>query len=221
MSNDIRFFIWDEASQIAAGKEDITTGPHMYKTPRGVVNYAAAFDIPDNDVEDMVYTIPDGKETAKFYAFSQYDITMDTDYVGVSVKPRKQYAEFTISFIEDISDRYQNMRCEITSSSAGVNLYTLQAEKGEFSLTTGFDFRLQTKFLLSRQGFDDLTLVVIDIEKGQKLNEYSLSNILELNGYDWTSPSLKDASITLSLTRQEAFVEIGDWEDGGSFEGGL
>jgi hypothetical protein len=219
MTGDIRYFIWDDQSAIADGKEDITTGPHMYKTPRGVVNYAASFNVPDDCVTGHEYIIEKGSETAEIYAFSQYDISMDTDYVEVAVKPYKKFATFKVDFIEDITDRFQNMICVVRSSSAGVDLCTLEAVKGEYEYTCGPNRDGQIYFKLSRQGFDDLELVVL--EDDEELNVYSLSTMLEVKGYDWSALNLKDAEISLSLTRQEADIKIGDWEDGGVFEGGL
>lgn len=219
MTGDIRYFIWDSASAISEGKEDISTGPHMYETPRGLVNYSASFNIPDDHVAGYSYMLENDTETAEFYAFWKCDIEMNDDYVELSVEPKKQFARFQVNFIEDISDRFQDMICEVSSSSAGVDLRSLDAIKGEYSYACGPNRQGQIYFKLSRQGFDDLSLTVYEGE--DRLNTYSLSNILRDNNYDWTAPSLKDVTITLSLTRQEVYVELGDWEDGGSFEGGL
>lgn len=191
----------------------------MYETPRGLVNYSASFNIPDDHVAGHSYMLENDTETAEFYAFWKCDIEMNDDYVELSVKPKKQFARFQVNFIEDISDRFQDMICEVSSSSAGVDLRSLDAIKGEYSYACGPNRQGQIYFKLSRQGFDDLSLTVYEGE--DRLNTYSLSNILRDNNYDWTAPSLKDVTITLSLTRQEVYVELGDWEDGGSFEGGL
>lgn len=219
MTGDIRYFIWNSEDFLVQGKEDIATGPHMYSTPRGSISYAGSFGIPDLFVSDGLYTLVDNQEAAEFYAYWHNDIQMVDDYVQTSVKPRKQFANLRIDFTEDISDRYRDIVCEIASTSAGVNLRTLQAVKGLYFLNKEPDSNGQFNFNISRQGFGDLTLTVL--EKGERLNVYSLSKILDDAGYDWTAPALKNASITLSLTRQDVSVELGDWEDGGEFDQGL
>lgn len=213
VGNDIRYFIWNEEGPVTDGREDITTGPHMYAVPRGIIGYAGSFGVPEENVRNGMYIIPDGTETAEIYAFKDETIEMSEDFVETSVKPLKQHCNILVRFLEDISTRYQDMSCEITSSSCGMDLRTLQVVDGDFRLLRYPSRDGQFFFRLSRQAGDDLVLTVH--ENGFRLNVYHLSRIMEINGYDWTDESLRDATITLSLLSQEASVELGDWEDGG------
>ena len=219
MSGDIRYYIWNADTLISKGVEDISAGYHIYDSPRGHITYSASFGIPDDCIEVDTYQIPEGMESAEFYAFKEADIAMVADYSEVAVKPGKQFSNILIKFEEDITERYQDMSCEVTSSTGGIDLMTLEPSEGLFKLMRYPSRDGQFFFRIPRQGFGDLSLTVI--ESGERLNVYSLSNILDKNGYDWTASSLKDATISLSLVRQDVSVELGDWELGGDYSAGL
>lgn len=208
-----RYFIYSDTGIAAQGIEDVSTGPHMYEVPRDTICYSASFGIPDDHVAGSRYIIPEGQETALFYAFLDEVIEISSDFIETTVRPEKQYSDILVRFMEDISASYTEMNCVVASGTGGIDLCTLQPLEGGFRVEKNPSRDGRFTVSVPRQGFDDLTVTVY--EKGQKLKTYDISGILEEHGYDWSEGSLRDVTVTLSLLTHECVVELGDWTAGG------
>lgn len=213
VSEEVRYVISHEGSVVVTGRETVASGPHMYVVPRDTISYSASFRIPEEHVVDHTYIIPEGQEPTDFYAFCNDGIQISSDYGETLVRPYKQHCNMLVRFMEDVSGRYQDMRCRVTSGTAGMDLVTLSPLSGRFAIDRHPSRDGQFSFRVPRQGTDDLSVTIE--ENGIVLIVYSLSDLLEGYSYDWSELSLKDVTVTLSLLTQEAVVELGDWADGG------
>lgn len=151
-----------------------------------------------------------GRSFDKIYAYkSEPDCRWDTgrEYVEFS----KQHCVMTIKPKIAVAGYYPyNMR--IRSASVGMNIYSFEPVKGDFSAFASKNRDGTLTMVLPRQYDDSMMLDIVD-PQGRTEVSFKVGMMIKAAGYNWNSENLDDITVTIDYASLTISVEIENWTE--------
>ena len=152
--------------------------------------------------------IRSGREYDRIWAYtSSPDCRWDTGRDSVCFY--KQHAVMTIKPRHPVAGYYPyNMR--IRSATKGMNIYTLEPIKGDFSAFASKNRDGTLSVVLPRQYDDSMMLDIMDPNGAIEVS-FKLGMMIKASGFDWNSPNLDDLTVIIDYASLGIKVVVEKW----------
>lgn len=155
-----------------------------------------------------VYAAP-GEQMDSLYAFRK-DLECRDEEVSESILIQdKQFCTLSVNLDEEALPYASDLILRIEAPCNGTTFPSLEAHSGEFLCQMAFGGNPSVIVRLPRQGSPGLTLL---LRTELFTATYDMYEVMSAAGYDWTSPSLEDFRITVSINASTGQLEISEWE---------
>ena len=153
-----------------------------------------------------------GAEADPLYAWTVHTEAIGEDLL-VQSSLQKQYAEVTVHLVGNASEEFPN-EVKIQSALGGLDLYTLEAAKGEgFSIKPKVEDGACRFRILRQKNSEPIMLYLEDSEDGSVTDSVDLNRYIALSGYNWDADSLDDINVDIDYVKMTISISIEGWSD--------
>lgn len=159
-----------------------------------------------------------GEEFTELYAFRKDVVCLEENVEEVIYRQDKQFCNLSVQLSEVAMPLAPELVVRVDAPYDGTSFPSMLAHPGDYVYRTVFDTDGRASIRLPRQGGEGMRLSVQKMD--HFTNTVNLYEEMRRAHYDWTTSSLLDFEITVSLNSVTGDIELVDWTvvDKGDYE---